>query len=66
MFILNASNCPLSGEYEGAYLLDVAPTLLDLAGYEIPESMVSHNRASQFDFARDCFGHSTGSPSQRG
>ncbi len=39
MFILAAPNCPLSGEYEGACLLDVAPTLLDLAGYEIPESM---------------------------
>ncbi len=39
MFILTAPNCPLSGEYEGAQLLDVAPTLLDLAGYEIPESM---------------------------
>jgi len=39
MFILVAPNCPLSGEYEGARLLDVAPTLLDLAGYEIPETM---------------------------
>jgi hypothetical protein len=39
MFILAAPNCPLSGEYEGAHLLDIAPTLLDLAGYEIPESM---------------------------
>ena len=38
-FILAAPNCPLSGEYEGARLLDVAPTLLDLAGYEIPETM---------------------------
>jgi predicted AlkP superfamily phosphohydrolase/phosphomutase len=39
MFILTAPNCPLSGEYEGARLLDIAPTLLDLAGHEIPESM---------------------------
>jgi predicted AlkP superfamily phosphohydrolase/phosphomutase len=39
MFILNAPNCPLAGEYEGAKLLDIAPTLLDLAGYDIPESM---------------------------
>ena len=38
-FILAAPNCPLSGEYQGARLLDVAPTLLDLAGYEIPDSM---------------------------
>jgi predicted AlkP superfamily phosphohydrolase/phosphomutase len=39
MFILSAPNCPLSGEYQGARLLDIAPTLLDLAGYTIPESM---------------------------
>jgi predicted AlkP superfamily phosphohydrolase/phosphomutase len=39
MFILNAPNCPAAGEYEGAHLLDIAPTLLDLAGYEIPETM---------------------------
>ena len=39
MFVLAAPNCPLTGEYEGARLLDIAPTLLDLAGYEIPESM---------------------------
>ena len=39
MFVLGAPNCPLSGEYEGARLLDIAPTLLELAGYEIPETM---------------------------
>jgi hypothetical protein len=39
MFILTAPNCPLSGEYEGAHLLDMTPTLLDLAGYEIPQTM---------------------------
>jgi predicted AlkP superfamily phosphohydrolase/phosphomutase len=39
MFILNAPNCPPHGEYKGARLLDIAPTLLDLAGYEIPETM---------------------------
>lgn len=39
MFLLAADNNPLSGEYQGARLLDIAPTLLDLAGYEIPESM---------------------------
>jgi predicted AlkP superfamily phosphohydrolase/phosphomutase len=38
-FILAAPNCPLRGEYEGARLLDMAPTLLDLAGYDIPQSM---------------------------
>lgn len=39
MFALAAPNCPLSGEYTGARLLDIAPTLLDLAGYEVPENM---------------------------
>jgi len=38
-FILAAPNLPLSGECEGARLLDIAPTLLDLGGYEIPETM---------------------------
>jgi len=38
-FILAAPNCPLSGEYQGAHLLDMIPTLLDLAGYEIPPGM---------------------------
>lgn len=39
IFMLAAPNCPLQGEYEGARLLDMSQTLLDLAGYEIPESM---------------------------
>ena len=39
IFILSAANCPLRGEYEGANLLDIAPTLMDLAGFEIPEPM---------------------------
>ena len=38
-FILAASNNPLHGEITGAHLLDIAPTLLDLGGYEIPASM---------------------------
>ncbi len=39
MFLLAAPNCPLRGEFAGAKLLDIAPTLLDLARYEIPPSM---------------------------
>jgi predicted AlkP superfamily phosphohydrolase/phosphomutase len=39
MFILTAPNCPLSGEFEGARLLDLAPTLLDLAGHEIRDTV---------------------------
>ncbi len=42
-FILTASNSPLSGEIEGARLLDIAPTLLELGGYEVPPSMQGHS-----------------------
>ncbi len=38
-FILAAPNSPLQGEVTGAHLLDIAPTLMDLGGYEIPASM---------------------------
>jgi predicted AlkP superfamily phosphohydrolase/phosphomutase len=49
MFVLSAPNCPLSGTYEGARLLDIAPTLLDLAGYEIPESMQGRSLIAGLD-----------------
>jgi predicted AlkP superfamily phosphohydrolase/phosphomutase len=42
IFILSSPNCHLRGELEGANLLDIAPTLLDLAGYQIPEIMQGH------------------------
>jgi predicted AlkP superfamily phosphohydrolase/phosphomutase len=38
-FILASSNIPLRGPLDDVRLLDMAPTLLDLAGYEIPTSM---------------------------
>jgi predicted AlkP superfamily phosphohydrolase/phosphomutase len=38
-FILASPNSGLNGEITGAKLLDIAPTLLDLAGYEIPTAM---------------------------
>ena len=38
-FILAASNSPLQGEITGARLLDIAPTLLELGGYDIPPAM---------------------------
>lgn len=38
-FILASPNNRLRGEVEGAHLLDMAPTLLELAGHDIPSSM---------------------------
>jgi predicted AlkP superfamily phosphohydrolase/phosphomutase len=38
-FLLASPNLPVRGELEGLHLLDIAPTLLDLAGLETPESM---------------------------
>jgi predicted AlkP superfamily phosphohydrolase/phosphomutase len=38
-FLLAAPNLPVRGEVEGMHLLDIAPTLLDLAGVEQPGSM---------------------------
>jgi predicted AlkP superfamily phosphohydrolase/phosphomutase len=38
-FILAGPGVPAAGEVEGAHLLDVAPTLLSLAGYDVPPCM---------------------------
>lgn len=38
-FILAAPNGKVRGEFTGARLLDMAPTLLKLAGHEVPEAM---------------------------
>lgn len=38
-FILAAGNSPLTGEIADAHLLDMAPTLLELGGYDVPDSM---------------------------
>jgi predicted AlkP superfamily phosphohydrolase/phosphomutase len=38
-FILASSNNPLQGEITGARLLDIAPTLMELGGYDIPPEM---------------------------
>lgn len=38
-FVLNAPNLPLRGEIENAHLLDIAPTLMELAGHPVPPAM---------------------------
>lgn len=38
-FILAAPGCPAQGEFTGARLLDMAPTLLKLSGYDVPQAM---------------------------
>ena len=38
-FILATPNGALRGEIEGAHLLDIAPTLLELAGADVPDAM---------------------------
>jgi predicted AlkP superfamily phosphohydrolase/phosphomutase len=38
-FILAGADCPVSGQVQSAKLLDIAPTLLELGGYEVPASM---------------------------
>ena len=39
MFILKAPALDIRGEVEGMRLLDIAPTLLDLAGHPVPAAM---------------------------
>jgi predicted AlkP superfamily phosphohydrolase/phosphomutase len=38
-FVLAAPGCPLLGEVHNAHLLDIAPTLLTLGGYDLPPTM---------------------------
>jgi predicted AlkP superfamily phosphohydrolase/phosphomutase len=38
-FILAATNNPLKGKINNVHLLDIAPTLLELGGYDIPTTM---------------------------
>jgi predicted AlkP superfamily phosphohydrolase/phosphomutase len=51
-FILVAPNNPLAQEFEGAHLLDMTPTLLDLAGYEIPSSMQGRSLVANMEKRR--------------
>ena len=38
-FILASSNNPLRGEIKDAHILDLAPTILELSGYDVPNTM---------------------------
>ncbi|MFN0072942.1 MAG: alkaline phosphatase family protein [Chloroflexota bacterium] len=38
-FVLAAPNCSLNGEVQDAHMLDMAPSVLELAGYDIPPTM---------------------------
>jgi predicted AlkP superfamily phosphohydrolase/phosphomutase len=60
MFILASPNCPLRGEYQGAGLLDIAPTLLELGGFEIPASMQGKSLVS--DRPAGATGQNTSNP----
>ena len=46
-FILAAPNSPLVGEVEGTHILDLAPTLLELGGYDVPNSMQGKSLAGK-------------------
>lgn len=48
-FILAAPNNPVQGEIQGLHLLDIAPTLLELGGYEIPSSMQGRSLVAGLD-----------------
>lgn len=48
-FILAAPNNPVQGEIQGLQLLDIAPTLLELGGYEIPSTMQGKSLVAGLD-----------------
>jgi hypothetical protein len=45
-FVLAGGSVPAIGPVEGIHLLDLAPTLLELAGHEVPDSMQGRSLAS--------------------
>lgn len=48
-FVLAAPGCPPLGELRGAHLLDIAPTLLTLGGYDVPATMLGTSLLSRED-----------------
>ena len=57
-FILASSNNPVRGEVSGARLLDVAPTLLELGGYDVPPSMQGRSLVAGAALAASSAGYS--------
>lgn len=51
-FILAGSNQPFNGEVEGLRLLDIAPTLLELGGYDIPSTMQGKSMVLEIDLSQ--------------
>jgi predicted AlkP superfamily phosphohydrolase/phosphomutase len=45
-FVLAAPGLEATGEVEGAHLLDIAPTLLELGGYDVPPAMQGRSLVS--------------------
>ncbi|HUY32721.1 MAG TPA: alkaline phosphatase family protein [Pirellulales bacterium] len=45
-FVLSAPNFSARGEREGVHLLDMAPTLLELGGYDVPRAMQGRSLAT--------------------
>src|SRR5262249_9663916 len=45
-FVLTGQASPLLGGIEGAHLLDIAQTLLEMGGYDVPSSMQGRSLAS--------------------
>jgi predicted AlkP superfamily phosphohydrolase/phosphomutase len=48
-FALAGPGVPAAGEIEGAHLLDVAPTLLELGGYDVPRGMQGRDLLASAD-----------------
>jgi predicted AlkP superfamily phosphohydrolase/phosphomutase len=51
-FVLAAANSPLQGRVEGVHLLDIAPTLLELGGYDVPSGMQGRSLVSGLTVSR--------------
>jgi predicted AlkP superfamily phosphohydrolase/phosphomutase len=57
-FILAAPNSPLQGEIAGARLLDIAPTIMELSGHEIPTTMQGRSLVANYTLSE--LGNPTG------